>query len=45
MSAIVELVGPKVKGKDKDVDTSEFTGEGKVVGKMYIFFYQFYLFI
>ena len=32
MSAIVELVGPKVKGKDKEVDTSEFTGEGKVVG-------------
>lgn len=33
-NAIVELVGEKVKGKDKDVETSEFTGEGKVVGKI-----------
>lgn len=34
MSSIEELVGKKVKGKDKEVDTSEFTGEGKVVGKI-----------
>lgn len=35
MSAIVELIGDKVKGKDGAVDTSSFTGEGKVVGKFF----------
>lgn len=34
MSAIAELVGAKVKGKSGDVETSSFTGEGKVVGKI-----------
>ncbi|CAC5421672.1 NXN [Mytilus coruscus] len=29
---IIELIGDKVRGKDGAVDTSSFTGEGKVVG-------------
>ena len=36
MSAIAELVGESVKGKSGDVETSSFTGEGKVVGKIFI---------